>query len=170
MRLLCLAALALAILSAALASGFFFAFQAVVMPGLAAADPAVATRAMQAVNAAVRNAGFAFGFFGPLAFGALAAVLCGAMGQWPASLLAASAWAVYAGGVLAVTSLVNVPLNQALATETLATVPAAAAWSQFSMPWTVWNAVRTLAAVLALAGFVGALLAAWRPARVAGVL
>ena len=36
-------------------AGFFYAFSAVVMPGLSAADPAVAIEAMQAINAAVRN-------------------------------------------------------------------------------------------------------------------
>ena len=61
--------LALCILTSALISGFFYAYYCSVMPGLAATDPESAIRAMQGINAVVRNASFAFSFFGTLAFG-----------------------------------------------------------------------------------------------------
>ena len=45
-------------------AGFFFAYSATVSPGLSDADPDVALRAMQAVNASVRNPAFGFAFWG----------------------------------------------------------------------------------------------------------
>ncbi|MEZ5763159.1 MAG: hypothetical protein R3D69_02095 [Xanthobacteraceae bacterium] len=61
-RYLQLVSLALAILTAALISGFFYAYYCSVMPGLEATDPQTAIKAMQAINAVVRNATFAISF------------------------------------------------------------------------------------------------------------
>jgi uncharacterized membrane protein len=110
-------ALALAVLSAALAAGFFYAYACSVMIGLAAADPAAAVKAMQGINATVRNPVFAFAFFGPLAFGggaALGAALRQEKGRRQ-TLLIASSVLLHAVGVLGVTFGFNVPLNQTLA-------------------------------------------------------
>ena len=73
-------------------AGFFYAFSAVVMPGLSTADPAIAMEAMQAINASVRNIAFAVGFFGaPLA--CVAAMAHAAHRRdWPAG------WMVLVGG------------------------------------------------------------------------
>lgn len=62
-----LAALGLATLAAALVSGFFYAYFCSVMVGFATAPPEVAIAAMQAINATVRNAPFAFSFSARLA-------------------------------------------------------------------------------------------------------
>ena len=59
-----LSVLALCILASALISGFFYAYYCSVMPGLAATDAESAIRAMQGINAVVRNGTFAFSFFG----------------------------------------------------------------------------------------------------------
>jgi len=76
--------LTLCILTSALISGFFYAYHCSVMPGLEAADPETAIRAMQGINAVVRNASFAFSFFGTLVFGAIAIFLLvgAAAGRW----------------------------------------------------------------------------------------
>ena len=51
-------------IATALMAGFFWSFSVVVMDGLRLLPPLEAMHAMQAINAAVRNALFALGFFG----------------------------------------------------------------------------------------------------------
>ena len=51
-------------IATAVMAGFFWSFSVVVMDGLRLLPPLEAMRAMQAINAAVRNALFALGFFG----------------------------------------------------------------------------------------------------------
>ena len=150
--------LALCILTSALISGFFYAYYCSVMPGLAAADPETAIRAMQGINAVVRNASFAFSFFGTLAFGAIAIVLLTGAGGWPLGL-ALFGTTIYGLGAFAVTLLYSVPLNEALANVTPAPQDAAQIWQDYLEPWTFWNALRTLMSVLALAAFTASLVA-----------
>ena len=92
------------------------------MPGLAAAPSEAAVAAMRAVNANIAGPGFAFVFFGPGVFAALAAALAFAAGLNSAALPALAAAALYGAGVVAVT---------------------------FAGPWTTWNHLRTAAASLA---------------------
>ena len=54
------------LLASALSAGFFYTYSISVMPGLAAADPSSAIRAMQGINAVIRTPVFASGFFGAL--------------------------------------------------------------------------------------------------------
>src|SRR3712207_3542324 len=70
-----LASLFLAALATALSAGFFYAYACSVMLSLDRLDAAGFVRAMQAINATVRNPVFAFSFFGALLFTALAALL-----------------------------------------------------------------------------------------------
>jgi uncharacterized membrane protein len=56
------------LLASALSAGFFYTYSISVMPGLAAADPSSAIRAMQGINAVIRTPVFAFAFFGALLF------------------------------------------------------------------------------------------------------
>ena len=150
--------LALGLLAAALAAGFFYAYSVSVMPGLTAAGPGAAVPAMQSINAGIRTPVFAFVFFGALAFPLLAGLAgLAAGGPRAPALLALAAAAAYGGGVFAVTFAVNVPMNEALAAAGTPAAPAEAAvtWGRYAGPWTAWNHVRTLASILA-----GALLAA----------
>ena len=148
--------LTLAIAATALAAGFFFAWDAVVMPGLSAAPPEAAVAAMQAVNASVRNALFAASFFGSVVFGLLAAMALwgrsGAFGLAVAGLLS------YLAGVIAVTFLFHVPLNEKLAAIQPPPGEAAQLWAAYAQPWTAWNPVRTVGALAACGFFVAALM------------
>lgn len=152
-----LAATALAGLAAALVSGFFYAYHCSVMVGFAAADPAVAIAAMQAINATVRNATFAFSFFGTLGFGLLASLL--AFG----SPRRRYSWAIWAGTLLyltggfGVTMIFNVPLNEALAPVRPDPDAANAIWQAYAAPWRFWNGVRAIASIFSLAAFAWAL-------------
>ncbi|MCK0166128.1 DUF1772 domain-containing protein [Jannaschia sp. S6380] len=156
-----LAALGTSVLFTGAVFGLFFAWVSTVMWGFDAADPRVAIPAMQAVNANVRNATFGTVFFGaPIVLLATAALLAwiGARRSASWTLLAA---AVFVFGTLAPTFLVNVPMNEALATIAVPRDPTAAAqvWADFSGPWQVWNGLRTAMAGLALLGVVAAFVA-----------
>jgi uncharacterized membrane protein len=88
-------------------------------------------RAMQAINAAVRNALFALSLFGtPILclLVLLALVLPGDRGV--GGIVAASGAAIYLALAFVVTFARNVPLNEALAAAT-----SAEQWNGFFSPW-----------------------------------
>ncbi|PZF83642.1 anthrone oxygenase family protein [Jiangella anatolica] len=148
-----LAAAGLAVLLLGLISGFFYAYACSVMVGLADTDDRTFIAAMQAINAHVRNAGFAPSFFGALIATAAAALLGARRRPSRATVLLAAAALVYAVGGFALTMGVSVPLNDELAA---AGAPAsiadpAAVRADYEGPWTTWNLVRTVASTVALA-------------------
>ena len=133
------------ILTGAIA-GFFYAYTSSVMRGLDAVPAAHAIVAMQGINATVRNWMFAPAFFGT----PVAALVTGALLGWLQHKRAAGlmflAAIIYIAGALLPTLLVNVPMNETLATVTVPTDPRAAdhLWREYSAPWTWWNTLRTL--------------------------
>lgn len=139
----------------ALMAGFFFAFAAVVMPGLDRLPPAEAARAMQAINVAVTNPLFAFGFWGAAALAAALApaALIRRRPGWPWLLGAAGC---YLAGVLAVTAVGNVPLNRELA-DIAGTAAMQDAWPGYAAAWEWLNALRMGAAIAAAALAMGGL-------------
>jgi uncharacterized membrane protein len=150
--------LGLCIFASALISGFFYAYYCSVMPGLAATDAQSAIKAMQGINAVVRNASFAFSFFGTLVFGAIAIFLLVGAGGWPLAL-ALLGTAIYGLGAFMVTLLYSVPLNEALAAVTPTPQDAVQIWQNYLEPWAFWNALRTLMSILSLAAFTGSFVA-----------
>jgi uncharacterized membrane protein len=153
-----LSILALCILASALISGFFYAYYCSVMPGLAAIDAESAIKAMQGINAVVRNGTFAFSFFGTLVFGAMAIFLLIGVGGWPLALSLLGT-AIYGFGAFMVTLLYSVPLNDALATVTPTPQDAVQIWQNYLEPWVFWNTLRTLMSALALAAFTASFVA-----------
>jgi uncharacterized membrane protein len=137
----------------ALIAGFFYAYACSVMVGLADTDDRTFIAAMQAINANVRNAGFAPSFFGAFVVTALAALLGARRWRSPATVLLALAALTYGIGGLGLTMAVSVPLNNDLAAagapETIA--DAAAVRAAYEGPWTAWNLVRTIASTVAFA-------------------
>ena len=142
------ALLLLGLLASALMAGFFYAYSVSVMPGLAATEPLSAVRAMRSINAVIRTAVFAFGFFGGLIFPLVAALLAS---HRAVTMLTVAASVVYGLGALAVTLVVNVPLNEALAAATLTAENATQLWQDYAGRWTRWNHVRTVASIIAFA-------------------
>ncbi|GIG56114.1 membrane protein [Longispora fulva] len=136
-----------------LVSGFFYAYACSVMVGLTHADDVTFIAAMQAVNAHVRNLGFAPSFFGALAITALAAALGWRRWRGRATALLAAAFLIYAVGGFLLTLVVNVPLNDQLATagDPHLLADPAAVRAAYEGPWTTWNLVRTIASTVALA-------------------
>ena len=151
----------LAILSSGAMFGFFYAWVCSTIWGLDAADPNVAISAMQAMNASVRNLVFALGYFGtPIALAA-AALFAWKVEGLRAAILFGSGALLYVLGVMAPTSVGNVPLNETLAAVEvpLAVARADEVWRSYSAPWQLWNTVRAVAAgavlLLAVAGILG---------------
>lgn len=140
--------LIVAAVAAALSGGITFAFSNFIMGALGRLAPADATRAMQHINEVVLNPLFLLVFIGTgLAMTAVSVVHVVSDNPVNGWLLAASA--LYLVGVVGVTVRGNVPLNEALA----AVDANSADWHAFAAPWTRWNHVRTVAAVLASAAF-----------------
>jgi uncharacterized membrane protein len=156
MTTILLATLVLGLLAAALSAGFFWSWSFTVMPGLSASPPEAAVAVMRAANAGIGGPVFAFVFFGPALFAALAAALGFATGRAALGWWAAAAALVYAAGVLAVTFGVNLPMNAALATAQLDATNAAEAWRGYAPAWTRWNHLRTASATAALLLLLGA--------------
>lgn len=134
--------------------GFFYAWVCSTMWGLDQADPRVAIAAMQAMNASVRNITFFPAFFlTPVAL-ALTALALFLSRQRQAACWFMAAAVIYAAFGLALTMLVNVPMNEALAKVSPVPSDIDAArdiWAGYSGRWQVWNQVRTVASGLALA-------------------
>lgn len=143
----------LAALGCGLVAGIFFAFSCFVMAALGQLPPAQGIAAMQSINVAVLNPSFFAVFLGTAAI-ALGLGLLGLLGlAQPQSGLLIAGSVLYLGGSVLVTSLLNVPLNQALAEVNPASLEAAALWQRYLSHWTAWNHGRTLASLAAAAAF-----------------
>ena len=132
-------------IATAIMAGFFWSFSVVVMDGLRLLPPLEGMRAMQAINAVVRNPLFGAGFFGTpvlCALVLLSLVLPG--GRGVGGIVAASGAATYLALAFVVTFARNVPLNEALAAAT-----SAEQWNGFWPPWIFWNHIRTLGSLAA---------------------
>lgn len=141
------------LLGSALMGGLFFAFSTAVMGALGRLEPAAGIAAMQRINEVIQNPVFFLAFFGP----ALLAITIGvaALAGWSEGrglpLIAGSA--IYLTGIIAVTVLFNVPMNNALAAADPASAEGARIWADYLARWTAWNHVRTVAGLAATACF-----------------
>ncbi|MEO0637780.1 MAG: anthrone oxygenase family protein [Pseudomonadota bacterium] len=149
-----------ALVAVAAVAGFFYAYSSSVMVGLNASTPEVALKAMQGINAEVRNPIFALSFFGSAILLPAATALLVVQGSRKAALPLGAASAVYILGGFMLTMVINVPMNEALAVVDVDALPdPAAAWADYAEPWTFWNHVRT---VLSLSAVALAGLGIWR--------
>ncbi len=139
----------MALLGSALVGGIFFAFSSFVMKARADVPSAEGIGAMQSINVVVINPSFMGAFMGTavVSLGAGGLALAG-WGRPSAPFFLGGALFYLVGTVL-VTILGNVPLNHQLAGVS-ATDPAARdVWEHFVSRWTMWNHVRTAAAMVA---------------------
>lgn len=138
-------------LGCGLVAGIFFAFSTFVMRALARLEPPQGIAAMQAINITVINPWFMTAFFGTgvaCLFLAIVSLL-----NWhfsgAAYLLIGSL--LYLLGTVGVTIAFNVPLNDALAIVKAESVEGAELWAKYLTDWTLWNHLRTIAALIAAA-------------------
>lgn len=132
--------------------GFFYAWVCSTMWGLDNADPRVAIAAMQAMNASVRNAVFAPVFFGTPVVLLVTTIALAVSARRSAALWFGAATVIVALFSVALTMVVNVPMNEALAVfDVPADLKAAQViWSDYSPDWQFWNQLRTVAAGIGL--------------------
>ncbi|NUT49136.1 MAG: DUF1772 domain-containing protein [Saccharothrix sp.] len=129
-----------AALGCGMMAGIFFAFSAMVMPGLRRADPAVGVAAMRAINLAVINPAFLGVFLGTAVVGVVAAF---EGDPW--------AWAgagLYLLGGIVLTGGFHVPRNNEL--ERLGTTEY---WARYLREWVPANHVRAVLSLAAAASF-----------------
>jgi uncharacterized membrane protein len=138
-----------ALLGSALIGGVFFAFSSFVMKALARVPSPAGTAAMQSINIVVMNRSFLGAFMGTavLSLGVIGLTLV----RWsdPSAMFFLGGAVFYIVGTFLVTMLGNVPLNNQLAAAS-ATDPATHdVWHHYLDRWTMWNHVRTVAAMMA---------------------
>jgi uncharacterized membrane protein len=133
-----------------LMAGVYLAFGIAVMPGLARNSDRTYVEAMRGMNAAILNPWFAVVFGGPLLLGTVTLVTGFDEDDLGWVLGALVLYAV----TLAITAVVNVPLNNRLDT----TEPVEEARALFERSWVRWNVVRTLVCIASFVSSVVALL------------
>lgn len=160
MSQLSVAALFFASLGSMTLGGFYYAFSNSVMKALGDISASQGVAAMQAINIYVPKSLFLVAFLG-------VAILCAVLGALhlirfsggAAGLLILAGCAFYLIGSFGVTIMMNVPLNNELASPAPETADAAEVWARYLKDWTFWNHVRTVASLLGGAAlFSGALL------------
>lgn len=139
----------MAVLGSALVGGIFFAFSSFVMMALADVPSAEGMRAMQSINIVVLNRSFLGAFIGTTVLSLISGWL--AVGGWyrPSAAFFLGAAIFYIVGTFLVTAFGNVPLNDQLATVSAADPGAQEVWENYLVRWTMWNHVRTVAAMVA---------------------
>lgn len=148
---------------AALMAGLFYSWSCSVIPGLARVPDTVYLSAMYAFNRAIQNPLFFVGFLGT----AILLPFC-AWNSGPQRGLVLGALACYWVGVMGVTMLGNVPLNNLLnraAPTAVSTEEMAQLRRSFEGPWVRLHSVRTCASFITLVLLVLACLRYTPPAR-----
>lgn len=144
-------------LGSGLIAGTFFVFSVAIMPAFGRLAPAEGMRAMQSINVVIQNPIFLGVFLGTALLSTALAVM-GILGFNQAGAVYLIAGAVlYVVGSFLVTIVFNVPMNNALAAADPASAGGQQIWSNYLRNWTFWNHVRTVATLLASAGFIAAL-------------
>lgn len=140
-----------------LIAGTFFAFSSFVMGALARLEPRYGIAAMNSINVVVLNPLFLGFFMGTAGAGLALAVL--ALRGWhqPDAAFLLAGCLLYGAGTFLVTMTLNVPLNDALAKVDPGNPESAVFWARYVKEWTLWNHVRTVAALAASIAFILAL-------------
>lgn len=136
-------------LGCAVIGGVFFAFSSFVMTALSRLPPSEGIAAMQSINVVVINRSFLGTFLGT-AFLSLGIIVMSLIDQsHPSAVLFLSGAVVYLIGTFAVTVFGNVPLNDQLAALSAAEPDSNNDWQHYLPRWTMWNHIRTVAALIA---------------------
>ncbi len=138
-----------ALLGSALVGGIFFAFSSFIMKALADVPPAEGIAAMQSINVVVLNPSFLGAFMGTAVVSLVAGGVALAGWSRPSAPFFLAGAIFYLVGTFLVTALGNVPLNDQLAALSPTDPGARDAWEHYLSRWTMWNHVRTAAAMVA---------------------
>jgi len=144
-------------LGCGLIAGAFFAFSTFVMKALGRLPAAQGIAAMQSINVVVINPWFMTALFGTAVACVVLVVLSLVEWEEPESIYLLAGSALYLLGTILVTIVFNVPRNDALAAADPESDGSADLWRRYLREWTIWNHVRTVAALAAAALFTVAL-------------
>ena len=139
----------MALLGSALVGGIFFGFSSFIMKALAGVPSAEGIGAMQSINVVVINPTFMGAFFGTAVLSRVAIWLALAGWDSPSASYFLGGALFYLVGTMLVTIVGNVPLNDQLAAVSAADPAARDVWEHYLGRWTMWNHVRTAAAMAA---------------------
>ncbi len=133
-------------ISVAMVAGLFYGFSAFVMAALASLPKSEGLGAMNQINVSVYTPDFMWLFLAT-------AMLCSIFAIWSLfsirsldSQLVLAGSLLFLAGVVGVTAICNVPLNNKLAS--LPEADALTFWPAFVAEWTGWNTLRTVCASL----------------------
>ncbi len=144
-------------LGCGLVAGILFAFSTFVMKALARVPAAQGIAAMQSINITVINPLFMGAFFGTAAACVLVVVFWLLRWNEAESVYLLVGGPVYLIGTILVTMAFNVPRNDALEAVDPESAEGETYWRRYLVEWTLWNHVRTAAALAAAALFTIAL-------------
>jgi len=147
----------LAAIGSGLMAGLFFIFSNTVMTALGRLPVPQGVAAMNSINAVIQNPLFLSLFMGT-ALICIALLIAAVAGMTPRPAWVVAGAALYLAGNIAVTVIVNVPMNDALAAISPDSPQAATLWAAYLDRWVLWNHVRTIACTGALAAFIAALM------------
>lgn len=138
-----------AAISCGLMAGLFFAFSVAVMRALGRLPAAHGMAAMQSINVAILNPVFLSVFLGTALL--CLVVLATSVSRWheAGAFLFVAGAALYLVGAFVATVVVNVPMNNALASTAATDPQAAGRWAAYLTNWTAWNHVRTVTSLAA---------------------
>ena len=145
--------LVLAVITTALMAGLFYTWACSVTIGLGSLPDAEYIAAMQAINRAILNPLFFAGFFGAALFLPITTYLHYSSATSPRFWFLLAATLLYLVGVLGITLIGNVPLNETLDRFSLTAATAQKISTQrfaFEQPWNKLNLLRAVAGILAL--------------------
>jgi uncharacterized membrane protein len=135
----------LATLGSGLVAGTFFAFSSFIMAALGHLGVKDGATAMQAINRVILSSAFLPVLFGTGLLAAALTVLALLAPNAAGRTAVLAVGLLYLLGVIAVTVVANVPMNDRLAAD------GAAFWPGYARRWTAWNHLRTAAALAATA-------------------
>ncbi len=140
-----------AVLGCGIIAGVFFAFSTFVMKALARLPSAQGIIAMQSINITAINPLFMLALFATAVICLFLAVFSVLKWHQPIAVYLLVGSLLYLLGTVGVTIAFNVPLNDALAIAKPDSAEGASLWAKYLSEWTLWNHVRTVAALMATA-------------------
>ncbi len=132
-----------------LVAGIFYAFSTFVMKALEKLPASQGIAAMQSINIVVINPLFMAAWFGTGSAGLFLVILAAIEWNEPAVFYQIAGSAFYVVGTVIATIAFNVPRNDALAAVDPDSTDGANLWRRYVPEWTMWNHVRTVAALAA---------------------
>ncbi len=138
----------IALLGSALVGGVFFAFSSFLMKALAHLPSSEGIAAMQRINVVVINPSFIGAFMGTAVLSLGVIALAVARSSHPSAAFFLGGAIFYFVGTFLVTVVGNVPLNNQLAAVSATDLAAVKLWEHYLHRWTMWNHVRTTAAMV----------------------